>query len=284
MVGSGMFGPDAMAVLSPGSVAGLVGLALFIGALLCFLLGLFELRLAWLIWRNEPNAVLDAPNGGWIELVGVVEADEETLISPFTNTECVAYEYEVERRRSSDNGNRWETVAAGKKAVPFRLADDTGNVLVEPAGADVRLTAESQLTVGGGEKPPVEIARFIEEDDRVDDQNRTVDLRFVELPIGSTQRFTEKRLDVGEGVHVLGTAWYDTTVSWAAGQINAAVGIDQSTLEFGRIRWYLHRLFGRPFLISDTDERGTVIRIGLKGLVLFAIGGIGLSLLALFVV
>lgn len=266
---------------SPVLVVLLALAAVICAAVLAF--GLLELRLAWWILRDDPDSVLDAPNEGPIELVGVAEADDRTLRAPFTETECLAYEYEVEREQHTKNGRTWDQIASGRDAVPFRLTDDTGSVLVEPPGADIRLEREARLTVRGGERPPEQVLRFIESDDRVSDQNTSVDLRLFELKTGKDQRFTEKRLDVGETVHVLGTARFDTTASQKVGQVNAVVGMDPQVLELGRFRWYLHRLLGTPFLISDTDERGTAKRIGLVGVLATTGGILGFGLLSLVV-
>ena len=163
--------------------------------------------------------------------------DGQTLRSPFTDTECLAYEYEVQEERNTQHGQSWERIASGREAVPFRLRDETGSVLVEPPGADIRLDREARITVEGGERPPERIARFIERDERVDDQNRSIDL--------------------------------------------GVVGIDRDALDRGRLGWYRYRIFGLPFLGSDSDERGTVKRIGVVGLAAAFGGGVGLGVLAL---
>lgn len=246
-------------------------------------LGLLELRLAWRILRQDPDSVLDAPDGGPIELVGVAEPDDRTLRSPFTGTECLAYAFEVEQEQHTNNGRTWKRIASGEQTVPFRLRDDTGSVLVEPPGADLRLGRERRITVAGGERPPERIARFVEGDDRVSDQNRSIDLGPFELKTGKDRRFVEKRLDVGEQVHVLGTARFDTAAARKSGQVNAVVGIDPDVLDSGQLRWYLTRLVGPPFLVSDTHERGTAKRIAAVGAVASLIGVFGLLVLVAIV-
>ena len=244
-------------------------------------LGLRELRLAWRVLGNEPDSVLDAPDGGWVELVGTAQSDGGTIRSPFTDSECLVHEYEVEERRHDQHGPSWTTIATGRQSVPFRIEDDTGSARVEPPGADLRLSRERRITVDGGDRPPDPIARFIEADDRVDDQERSIDLRVIELETGKDRRFTERRLDVGEEVHVLGTARFDTTAGRRSGEVNAVVGLDEAALSGGRLRWYRHRLFGAPFLISDTGQRGTARRVALVGAAATLGGGLGLALLGL---
>lgn len=151
--------------------------------------------------------------------------------------------------------------------VPFRLADDSGSVLIEPTGADFRLERDAWIDVDGGTEPPKRIARFIEATDAVDCQNTAFDLRVFELKTGKDRRFTERSLVPGEEVHVLGTARYDTTVSRAPGQVNAAVSIDEAAVTDSRWRRVRHALFGDPFLISDSSERRLGLRAAAAGLV-----------------
>lgn len=234
-------------------------------ALACLVYGVRELQFANHVLRSRPNSVLEATQGGPIELRGTANPAGGTLRSPFTDTPCLAYEYEVEEEYSTKNGTSWRTIDSGDRFVPFRLADDSGSVLIEPPGASVRLTAEDRVTVEGGTEPPAAIQRFIEANEDVDCQNTSMDLRIFELRTGSDRRFTERRLDVGEEVHVLGTARHDTTVSRRAGEVNAAVGIDEAALSDDRWVRLRHRLFGYPFVISDRSERSLGLRAALVG-------------------
>lgn len=126
--------PITLTLLATG---GLVALALVA-------YGLGQWRLAYRLYRERPNAVLDTPGGGTVELSGTVVPGAETLESPFTDTECVALEYVVEERRSrglgtDDSRTRWVEPDSTSDRVPFSLEDDSGAVLVDPTGADRRL-------------------------------------------------------------------------------------------------------------------------------------------------
>lgn len=233
--------------------------------LVCLGYAVRELRLANHVLRSRPNSVLDAPGGGPIELRGTTEPAGGALRSPFTETPCLAYEYAVEEERNSKHGTTWTTIASGESYVPFRLEDDSGSVYVEPPGADFRLTSEDRIVIEGGTAPPDPIQRFVDREEDVDCQNRTLDLRLFELRTGKDRRFVERRLDVGEEVHVLGTARYDTTVGREAGQVNAAVGIGEAALSDDRWVRLRHRLFGYPFVVSDSSERGLGVRAALYG-------------------
>ncbi len=272
--------PIWFALLVVGAVVGL-GLVGF---------GTRELVLAYRILSREPDPVLDAPAGGPIELEGTVVPAAETLRSPFSETECVAYEYEVleQRTRTRSTGKTtttqsyWETIASGAESVPFRLADDTGNVLVNSLGADLRLSTEKAIRVDGGTEPPELIARYIREDERVDDQNRRLDLRLFELKTGRDRKFVERRLDVGGPVHVLGIARYDTTVARATGQVNAVVGAPETAHSRNRWSRLRTRFFGPRFLVSDTTGRGAGLRVAIPGLTAVFAGLVVLTLVAFF--
>lgn len=74
------------------------GLSLAALALVAY--GVRELRVAYRILSRDPDDVMHAQRGGPIELSGTVLAANGTLRSPFTGTECAAYEYEVREKRT----------------------------------------------------------------------------------------------------------------------------------------------------------------------------------------
>ncbi|UTF53212.1 hypothetical protein [Natronosalvus rutilus] len=153
------------------------------------------------------------------------------------------------------------------RAVPPRGRD--GNVLVDPRGADLRLTTDARIRVEGGEKggetPPATIARHIERDEDVSDENTSLSLGPLEISTGRDRRYLERRLDVGESVHLLGTARRDTTASRETGQVNAVVerSVPPESGLLARVR---HRLLGPPFLLFDVTERRSASRVAVRGL------------------
>ncbi|WP_265108794.1 E3 ubiquitin ligase family protein [Halosolutus halophilus] len=269
-----------MAVPSIGPLTLVALLIVAAGALLALVYGVRELRLASRVLRSRPDAVLDAPNGGSIQLRGTARPERGRLRSPFTDTACLAYEYVVEEARDSKHGRSWTTIASGDRYVPFRLADGSGSVLIEPPGADFRLEEHARIAVDGGSRPPAPIREFIDRTEEVDSQNRRLDLRLFELRTGTDRRFRERVLEPGEEIHVLGTARYDTTASRRSGEVNAAVGIDERVLADSRWVRLRHRLFGYPFVVSDSTERRLGFRAGLRGggTVVAAIAASGLAI------
>ena len=241
--------------------------------------GLWELRLAYRIYADEPVSVMETTAGGSVEVTGTVTPADGVLEAPFTETSCVAYEYAVEekRTRSSSAGKRtttrteWTEVDSGSRVAPFRLEDDTGRVLVDPAGADLRLSAEGAIRVRGGEIPPEPIASFVRENEAVSDENRSIGIGPLEFATGRDRRYRERRLDVGEIGHVLGTARFDTAASQEAGDVTAVIGAAEPSGE-ERSAWVRHRLFGPPFLIADSSPGRTALRVAGPGLLAVLLG------------
>lgn len=234
-------------------------------ALVAVSYGASELRVAAHLLRTRPASVLDATDGGPIELRGEARSARGTLEAPFSGTDCLVCVYEVEEYRSSGKSSSWQTIDSGEKYIPFLLSDGSASVLTEPPGADFRLTRDARIEVEGGTRPPDRIARYIESEDEVDSQDTSIDLGLFELTTGNDRRFVEYRLDPGSEVHVLGLARHDTTVATRSGQVNAAVGIDPDALDPSRWVRLRHRLFGHPFLISDRSERRLGITAALVG-------------------
>lgn len=90
---------------------------------------------------------------GDVELEGTAQPLGDPLTARYTGAEVIAYTYERKERRQKHNtgeGNQteWRTVEEGGDAVPFEVVDDTGQVAVDPEGAD--LTFDTERTGEGG--------------------------------------------------------------------------------------------------------------------------------------
>jgi hypothetical protein len=226
-----------------------------------------ELWVAWRLHRTDPVAVADVPNlSGTVEVQGRARIAEGTVTAPFTGTESLACEWRVEEERHDDDGSDWVDIASGVRKVPFRVEDDTGSVLVYPAGADFRLSRDARIHVDGGERPPEHVQRFIESDDTVDDENTGIELAGFRLVTGNDRRYVEHRLDPDEQVYVYGTVRYDPSVSERAGEVNAV-------LEPGGL-----------FVVADTDDRGATRRVVRDALVPLVVGLLFVGAAAFFAV
>ncbi|GCF14890.1 hypothetical protein Harman_28250 [Haloarcula mannanilytica] len=207
-----------------------------------------ELRTVVHILRNDPVPVgsLDGYTGP-VEITGTAVADEEagTVTAPFTGSKCLAYTYEVEEYRSSGKHSSWETLDEGQGGVDFVVDDGGARVRVNPDGADVRFESQS-VTVSPGTELPERLADYVERTEAVEAQDGSVNLLVTEISLGNKQRFTERRLDVGEDVYVYGQAMRGPATEWGSNLVDAVVGDGDGT---------------PVFVISDTSERGTAWRI-----------------------
>lgn len=119
---------------------------LLVGGLVGLWIGFRKLR-QYRVIADTPTSTVRSMAIGLVELVGAVKA-EQTLLTPFSDTECVYYRYAIEEYRrhvSRDSKGRtrtsyrWETIQAGSKALPFMIQDDSGRALVEPGGAEFHI-------------------------------------------------------------------------------------------------------------------------------------------------
>ena len=239
--------------------------ALAVGSYLLYAGGR-RLSTVYHILRSDPLPVRDLHgHRGPVEIEGrAVEGDAGTVTAPFTGSRCLAYTYEVEELRQSGKSQSWETLDTGMGGVDFVVDDGTSRVLVDPAGADIHLESHS-VTVPPGTELPERLARYVAGTDAVDPQDRVIDLRITQFNVGNKQRFTERRLDVGETVYVYGQATRGPAVEWGSSLVDAMVGDGDGT---------------PVFVISDTDERGTAWRIARGGLWRAGLGLVFLAVVA----
>lgn len=214
-----------------------------------------EFWTAYHVLTNDPVGVNEVPSqSGPIEIEGTaaVATDHGTVRTPVTDTECLVYEYEVQETAPSDDGGlrNWETLDDGNDAVPFLLEDDTGAVIVDPAGADHRFE-EHGMEFTPGEKPPRRIARRITSPDETDSQDGTEAPIVADFDYEETQRLIERRLGIGEEVYVHGDVDRDVTTEWGTAAIDASIKDGADT---------------PVFIVADSSEHGAAWQIAKRGL------------------
>ena len=104
---------------------------------------------AWFANLKRYRTVADTPTSriasapqGYIEIAGRGQQPPGTsLISPLTGLPCLWYRYRVERR----NGDRWEYVESGISHDTFGVSDASGQLLVDPDGAEI-ITSRKQVS------------------------------------------------------------------------------------------------------------------------------------------
>ena len=233
------------------------GLFAAVGAFVLFW-GVIQLRTVYHILRDDPLDVRAlAAHSGPAEIEGTVRPDDDQAVrAPFTDTECLAYEYEVKELQSSGQHSHWKTLDEGNESVPFLVEDDTGLVRVDHDQAELHLD-DHTIRVKGGEEPPDRISRYITETESVDSQQKTVDLIVTEFGYGNDQRFVERRLDVGDSVHVYGDTTRAPAGEWGSRLVDARLtrGSEAGIL-----------------VVSDSSERGTAWYIARTPLAVICLG------------
>ena len=118
------------------------GALVLIGAIV-IVVGFYKLRRYRLV-ADTPTSKVRSMAIGLVEINGQVRATE-TLVTPFSDTHCVYYRYEIkeyQRHTSTDSKGhtttsyRWAVIRTGSQYTPFFCEDDTGKVWIDPAGAD----------------------------------------------------------------------------------------------------------------------------------------------------
>ncbi|MDX1593245.1 MAG: GIDE domain-containing protein [Gammaproteobacteria bacterium] len=129
-------------------------------ALLAFY-GVFRFFSRARLIEDTPTSKIRSAAQGYIELNGLAEPlDGTPIVAPLSKMQCVWYRYKIEERRhrhghtfgTRREGDRWRTVEKGTSDGLFRLADETGECVVDPEGAEVTPSVH-QVWYGGTHYP-----------------------------------------------------------------------------------------------------------------------------------
>lgn len=177
---------------------------LFIFGLIFFIVGLIIFFAAFYVYKKK-QLVEDTPTSkirslamGLVELIGqVIPIPERLLKSPFTEKDCVYYQFTVEEYVHSGKSSHWQTIKKGERRDLFYLKDDTGMVLVDPTGASIEAARDFDCQSGLGRDPPESVVRFL-----------TANNIAYEGFFGSnkTMRYREHTIVPDENLYIMGTA------------------------------------------------------------------------------
>jgi hypothetical protein len=181
-----------------------------------FALGLLVLYGA-VIQRRKKSLIQDIPTSkvrsvavGMTEVKGEPVPRDKPLESPFSDTECIAYVYSVDRYHSGgrNSSSGWKTVEAGVKAPEFYVDDGTGRILVDPEGAEKEFSTGNEYRFED-ETEDESIKRFMEErdglfenpGDRKDDDSGIISSlsNMAEMATASEMRMGDASALVGSG-------------------------------------------------------------------------------------
>ena len=196
----------------------------FVGGVVVFVYGFREYRRRSLV-ANTPTSKVRSLAVGVVELEGDAKAGEQAFESPFSGNDCVLYEYEIEEYRSSGDDSDWVTIDKGQTESPFYLDDGTGEVMVDPRGADLRLPRDGRYRVDSFDELPDAAQEFVRENDSVDTQT---DEWFEE-----DRRYTEYYIGTDENVYVFGKALpRENDTGSVTNPENAVINTDRTTPMF----------------------------------------------------
>lgn len=237
------------------SITVLIGLAISGFSIAGLVVGGKSLRQWRQLSANDPVPINQAITAsGTVEVEGDIRGHDSTLESTHFDEDCVAYEYEVEKRRnnSGTNGSSWRTIDSGQAFRPFVLEDESGTAYIDPEGASFSLEQErTRKTNAQGE--PVR-----------DDDSWNIGLSANIPGMGSVgirnKRYTERRLDVDSHCYAVGTAERPP----------ASVDADVAIVGTG----------APTFMLSDATEEETRMRLLMRGAgyTLAGLGGTALGI------
>jgi hypothetical protein len=227
-----------------------------LGGIVLFLRGLQAYRRDQLI-SSVATSSLDGMAAGEVRVSGVVEAIDQTLISPLQSRPCVWY-----RARVETTGKNSRVVMDEEKSQEFRLRDETGSIRVVPRGArwEIGAAFDERTSVVGAEPPDLARRtgasyalmqeRGVDQMTELERQAAAQALLTVQRPTtGGTdpdssgasdrsgapfieqggRRYREARLEPGQTVTILGQAWpwaevREVLLAWNPGD-NVEAGI-----------------------------------------------------------
>jgi hypothetical protein len=177
-----------------------MAMVVFAGSAGLYAWGWRALRRRWVI-ANIPTSKARSVAMGMVELKGKAKcAGNEPTVSPVRGLNCVWYLVIADRTEGSGKNRRTRVLLRCEVGVPFHLEDDTGRVLVYPAGAEVTGIEVCYTRMGTGAgyglEPSEDIRHFC-------DMNG---IPWRSLPLGTDIRVREYVVLADADVYVLGEA------------------------------------------------------------------------------
>ncbi len=200
-----------------------------------FFKGFKVLKLKKII-ENIPTSKIRSAAVGLVEIKGNPHSDK-LLISPLSHKKCVYYKWVVEIyvKGDKDHGH-WQKYKTGDSGNLFYVKDNTGDILVDPRGSELKIDSDFSVTNEWGKAIPVSIQKFNEENN----------IKRTSGFFRSTYRWTDYVLEKKDDIYVLGTAKIRHDVK------NPRT--NQENLIIGKER--------NPFYISDKKEEDVVKKLG----------------------
>ena len=145
--------------------------------------------------RNTPRSKIRSVAMGIVEISGRI-ASEHVLTSPYSKSPCVYYRSELQiyrSYRSSDDetGYQWEVLSTESFKIPFWIKDKTGQMMVDPEGAEFKISDRAFGFLKPDGTPQEDIVENFS-------------------PQAGDQQYVEKYLSPNDVIFVFGTAGLKT--------------------------------------------------------------------------
>ena len=125
---------------------GFLAIAFFGIGLLLFFRGFRSYR-RYRLLADTPRVRARAAAMGLVEVEGLTKSTGEMIASPVSGIPCLYYQVEIEAEKIDKDGRiTWGRAVKDAKGVKFYLEDSTGEILVDPAGADLDLEPSARLS------------------------------------------------------------------------------------------------------------------------------------------
>ena len=139
---------------------------------------------------NTPTSKIRSAAQGYVELYGVLHALEGGEVeAPLSGTPCLWWRFKIEEYDSDGKRRSWKVVERGTSEAWLRLKDGTGECLINPAGAEVRVSTRQVWR--GSQRHPRGLSGHSSLLGRL-------------LSAGSEYRYTEERLHAGQPLYAIG--------------------------------------------------------------------------------
>ncbi|OAQ51611.1 hypothetical protein HTG_16265 [Natrinema mahii] len=189
-----------------------------------------------------------------IEVEGNAVPNDEhgTVTGLFTETDCLAYTYSAQGALGSgpddapqsDDG-RFDVLDEGSEYTKFYVEDETGQILVDPAGAKFEFTPEMYYNAPLSDTPEP-VKEYMQRNPSTKPPDIVIH-PIVSHILKNHNRFVERRLNIGDTVYITGEK--QQPARWDTDEPVISDGSSES-----------------EFVIYDRPKRRTAYRYGIYGL------------------
>jgi hypothetical protein len=232
--------------------------------------------------EDTPIVRIRSAAQGYVHVQGrVAPCSGESTVSPLSGRSCVWWDYQVARRcRNAKGQTQWSVIDRACSVAPFTLADEDGQCLVGPVGADIAPTSRD-VWFGDTPKPlgpPPAFRSFLTSELEYRYTERLITPGAHVSVLGEFRSHAEG-IEIEQQVRTLLDSWKNDQAlllqrfdrdhdghidaeEWEAARAAARAQVQASTLRSPsqRISVVAQTTHGEPFLIAPLDAQQLVRR------------------------